>query len=66
MDRSFQQLGFFEEVLGGFLLIGRKWVDFAYLRHEGFIEVDFMIIGSGRGNVVSCFLREDFSEVSIF
>ena len=57
---------FFEEVLSSFLFVGRKQVYFAYLRCEGFIEIDLVVIGSGRGNMVGCFFREDLGEVSIF
>ena len=38
---------FFEEVLGGFLFIRREQVDFAYLRREGFIEIDLVIVRLG-------------------
>ena len=57
---------FLKEVLSGFLFIRGEQVDFAYLRHEGLIEVDLMIIQSGRGDMVSHFFREDLSKVSIF
>ena len=57
---------FLQEVLSSFLFIWRKWVDFAYLRREGFIKIDFMIVGSGRGDMVGHFLREDLGEVGIF
>ena len=30
---------FFEEVLGSFPFVRRKWVNFAYLRREGFIKI---------------------------
>ena len=43
-----------------------RYIDFAYFRHKGFVKIDFMIIGSGRGDMVGCFLKEDLSEVSIF
>ena len=56
---------FFEKIFGGLLFIWGERVDFAYLWHEGFIEIDLVIIGSGGGNVVGCFLREDLCEVSI-
>ena len=56
----------FEKVLGSFLFIGGKWVDFAYFRYEGFVEIDLVVVGLGRGDVVSCFFREDLGEVSIF
>ena len=57
---------FFKEVLGGFFLIGREGVDFAYLRCKGVVEIDLMVIGLGWGNMVSCFFREDLGEVGIF
>ena len=56
---------FFEEVLDGFLFVRREWVDFAYLRHKGLIQVDFMVIGMRRGNMVSGFFQEDLSKVSV-
>ena len=57
---------FFQEVLGCFHFIWRELVDFAYLRHKRFIQVDFMIIWSGRKDMVDCFFREDLGKDSIF
>ena len=57
---------FFEEVLSSFLFVRRKRIDFAYLRCESFVEIDLVVIGSGRGNVVRCFFGEDLSKVGIF
>ena len=57
---------FFEEVLSSFLFIRRKWIDFAYLRHERLIEVDLVVVRSGRGDVIGCFFGEDLGEVGIF
>ena len=36
---------FFEEVLGRFLFVGRKRVDFAYFGHKGFVKIDLVEIG---------------------
>ena len=44
-----------QEVLGGFTLVGRKRVYLPNLWGEGIVKVDFMIIGSGRGDMVSGF-----------
>ena len=55
-----------EDILDCFLLIRGEWVDFAYFRHEGVVEVDLVVIESERGNMVSCFLGEDLSKVGIF
>ena len=57
---------FFEEVFGGFLFVRGERVYFAYLRHEGLIKVDLVVIRLGRGDMVSCFFQEDLGEVGIF
>ena len=56
---------FFKEVLGSFLFFRRKRVDFAYLRCEGFVKINLVIVGLGWGDVVSCFLGEDLGEVGV-
>ena len=57
---------FSKEVLSCFLFVEGERVDFAYLRHEGFIHIYFMIIGTGGGNMICGFLGEDLGKVSIF
>ena len=64
VDFSSSQV-FFKEVFSGLLFIGGKQVDLACLRCEGLTEVDLMIIGLGRGNMISCFFEEDLAKVSI-
>ena len=56
---------FFEEVFSCFLFVGGERVDLVNLGCEGFVEIDFMIIESGREDVVSCFFVEDLGKVSI-
>ena len=48
-----------EEVLGGFVFIGREMVNSPNFGSERFIEVDLMVIGSGWWDTVSSFLGED-------
>ena len=55
-----------QEVLGGFAFVGRERIYFPDLRGEGVIEVDLMIVRSGRRNVVGGFLREHRGEGRVF
>ena len=47
---------FVKEVLRRFLFLGREGVYFADLGFEGFIEIDFVVVGMRRRNVVCSFL----------
>ena len=57
---------FFKEILSSFLFVRGKQVDFAYLRHKGIVEVDFMVIRLGWRDMLCGFFQEDLSKVSIF
>ena len=57
---------FLEEVLCSLLFVGGEGVYLAYLRREGLVEVDLMVVGMRRGDIVSGFFREDLGKVSIF
>jgi len=47
-----------EELFGGFLFIWKEGVEFPNFQNEGVSEIYFMVIWSGRGNVIGSFLRE--------
>ena len=49
---------FVQEIFGGFAFVRGEGVNLPDFRGEGFIEVDFMVVGSERGNVVGSFFRE--------
>ena len=57
---------FLKEVFSSFALIRGEGIDFPDFRGKGFIEVNFMVIGSGRWHMVSSFFGEDRSKVGEF
>jgi len=50
---------FVEESFGGKAFVGGERIEFPYFGGERVGEVDFMVIGSRRGNMVCSFFGED-------
>ena len=57
---------FFKKVFSSFLFIWREGIDFADLQDKRVFKIIFMIVGIGRGNMVSCFFAEDLNIVGVF
>jgi len=57
---------FVEESFGGKMFVRGERVEFSYFRGERFGEVDFMVVGLGRGNVVCSFFGEDRRGLGVF
>ena len=47
-----------QEIFGGLAFIRGEGVDFPNLWGKGVVKVDLVVVGSRRGNVVSCLFRE--------
>ena len=66
MGESFLKRGFHLGSFGGFPFVRREGVYLSNLWGKGIVEIDLVVIGSGRGNMVSGFFREYRSKRGIF
>ena len=57
---------FIQEVLSGLAFVWGEGIYFPDLRGEGVVEIDLVVIGSRRGNVIGSFFREHRGEGGVF